>query len=268
MLRGRVGSGLWAAVLVVGSVKCLDGQAAQSVQAMAKDAHPAFEVAAIKRSDPDDKYHRFEIHGRRIVIENQTVRTMIEMSYGVHARQIVNAPSWMELERFDVEGVPDVEGQPNVTQFQEIVRKLLEERFGLKFHNAKQEMSRYVLTVAKGGPKMEATKRLPDALPNIRAGGDKTSHSLQMENVSTGDLAHQLQGQLDRPVVDETGLQGRYDLTMKWSRTDAAVAAEDADNTLPGLFTALQEQAGLKVEPSRGEVDVMVIERAEQPSAN
>src|SRR5215469_2687057 len=256
MLRGCVGRVLWVVVVVVGSVTCVDGQTAQSTEHMAKDAHPAFEVAAIKRSDPDDRTHRFEIHGHRIVIENQTVQTMIEMSYGVHARQIVNAPPWTESERFDIQGVPDVEGVPSVAQFQELVKKLLQERFGLKFHAEKRGMARYTLAVAKGGPKLEPTKGAPDALPNIRAGGNKTSHSLQMENVSMGDLAKQLQGELDRPVVDETGLKGRYDFTLKWLRADAPVAAEgDADAALPVLFTALQEQAGLKVEPSKGEVE-------------
>src|SRR5215469_6509172 len=220
MLRGCVGRVLWVVVVVVGSVTCVDGQTAQSTEHMAKDAHPAFEVAAIKRSDPDDRTHRFEIHGHRIVIENQTVQTMIEMSYGVHARQIVNAPPWTESERFDIQGVPDVEGVPSVAQFQELVKKLLQERFGLKFHAEKRGMARYTLAVSKG------------------------------------DLAKQLQGELDRPVVDETGLKGRYDFTLKWLRADAPVAAEgDADAALPVLFTALQEQAGLKVEPSKGEVE-------------
>jgi uncharacterized protein (TIGR03435 family) len=266
MVRGRVGGWLWAAVLVVGSVTCLEGQTTQSVQPLARDSHPSFEVATIKRSDPDDKTHRFEIHGRRIVIENQTVQTMIEMSYGVHARQIVNGPSWIETERFDAEGVPDGEVPPDVAQFQALVRSLLAERFGLKLHTEKREMGRYSLTVAKGGPKMEATKSVPGALPNIRANGNQTSHSLQMENVSMGDLAHQLQGALDRPVVDETGLKGRYDFTLKWLRADAPVAAEDADSALPELFTAIQEQAGLRVEPSKGEVDVLLIDKVERPS--
>ena len=81
-LRG-VSSGLWVAVLVVESVSCLGGQTIQTVQPMAKDAHPAFEMATIKQSDPADQKHRFEVHGHRIVVENQTVQTMIEMSYGV-----------------------------------------------------------------------------------------------------------------------------------------------------------------------------------------
>lgn len=272
MAGGRVVRGFCVGVLLAGAVLSLDGQTTETVQPMAKDAHPAFEVATIKQSDPDDTFHRFEIHGRRVVIENQTVKNMIQMSYGVHARQIMNAPSWMESERFDVQGVPDVEGQPNLVQFQEIVRKLLEDRFELKFHTEKRDMPRYVLAVAKGGPKMEPTKLPPDALPNERGTGDKTSRTLQMENVSMGELAHNLQGALDRPVVDETGLKGKYDFTLKWLRQDAPAGADadskDADSNLAPLFTAIQEELGLKIEPSKGEVDVLVIERVDRPEAN
>jgi uncharacterized protein (TIGR03435 family) len=259
---------LCAAVLLTSAaLRCFAGQATETVQPMAKEAHPSFEVATIKVSDPADQKHRFEIHGHRIILENQTVQTMIEMSYGVHARQIANAPSWAESQRFDVEGLPDVEGQPNVAQFQEMVRKLLEERFALKFHTDKREMPRYVLTVAKDGPKMEPTKSAPDALPNERGTGDSTSRTLQMENVSMGEVAHNLQGALDRPVVDETGLKGKYDFTLRWLREDAPVAA-DSDSNLPPLFTALQEQLGLKVEPSKGDVEMMVIDHVTQPSAD
>lgn len=254
-------------VLIVGGLRCLGGQTAEKAETMPKDAHPTFEVATIKVSDPADQSHRFEIHGRRFVIENQTVRTMIEMSYGVHRKQIVNAPSWVEDQRFDAEGLPDVGGQPSVVQFQEIVRKLLEERFGLKFHTEKREMSRYALTVAKDGPKLEPTKSVPDALPNERGTGDVTSRTLQMENVSMRDLAHNLQGELDRPVVDETGLKGKYDFTLKWLRQDAPAEAA-TDTSVPTFFTAIQEQLGLKVEPSQGQVEMMVIDHIGQPESN
>jgi uncharacterized protein (TIGR03435 family) len=86
-----------------------------------------------------------------------------------------------------------------------------------------------------------------------------------MEDVSMGELAHNLQGALDRPVVDETGLKEKYDFTLKWLRQDAPVSA-DADSNLSPLFTAIQEQLGLKVEPSKGEVDVLVIEKVAEPS--
>ena len=110
MLCVRTVRGLWMVVLAAGSLPCIEGQTIEKVQPMAQDAHPGFEVATIKLSDPADQKHRFEVHGHRILLENQTVQTMIEMSYGVHAKQIVNAPSWMESERLDVEGLPDVEG--------------------------------------------------------------------------------------------------------------------------------------------------------------
>ncbi|HZQ44721.1 MAG TPA: TIGR03435 family protein [Acidobacteriaceae bacterium] len=268
MLCRRAVPGFCAVVLIAGSLSWLDAQTIESVQPMASDAHPSFEVATIKQSDSTDQKHRFEIHGRRIVIENQTVNSMIRMSYGIHARQIVNAPSWTDSERFDVQGVPDVDGQPNMVQFHEIVRRLLEDRFGLKLHTEKREMARYTLTIAKGGPKMEATKGSPDALPDTRVTGNGTSRSMQMVNVSMADVARNLQRELDRPVVDETGLKGRYDFTVKWLRADAAPAADDPDSALPGIFTALQEEVGLKVEPSKGDVDVLVIEHVERPSSN
>ena len=269
MLRGRVVLGICAGVLLAGALRCVDGQTTATVQPMATGAHPSIEVATVKRSDPADQMHRFTTEGHRIFIENQTVKMMIQMSYGVHARQIVNAPPWIETERFDIQALPDVEGQPDVLQSKEMVRKLLAERFGLKFRTEKREMARYTLTVAKGGTKIEPTKGTPDGLPRVNGNGTRTSMSLQMRNVSMGDVAEELQGALDRPVVDETGLKGRYDFTLKWLRADAVpTAGDDADGALPGIFTALQEQAGLKVEPSKGDVDVLVIEHIERPEAN
>lgn len=269
MLRRWHTCGVCAIVLLASALPCLDGQTVQSVPPMASDAHPAIEVASVKRSDPADQAHRFTIEGHRILVENQTVNMMIQMSYGVHARQIVNAPPWIESERFDIQAIPDTAGQPDVLQFKEMVRKVLAERFGLKLRTEQQEMPRYTLTVAKGGPKMETSKGSPDGLPRINGNGTQTTMSLQMKNVSMGDVAQQLQGALDRPVVDQTGLKGKYDLSLNWLRADAApAAAEGADSALPGIFTALQEQAGLKVEPTKGEVDVLVVEHVERPAAN
>lgn len=255
-----------AAVLLVGSSGCLWGQVIEDVKPMAADAHPSFEVASVRRSDPSDQKHRFAIEGHRITLENQTVQTMIEMAYGVHARQIVNAPSWIGTERFDVVGIPDVEGEPNVVQFKEMVKKLLTERFGLKLRSEKKEMARYTLTVGKSGPKMAPTKSAPDALPEENGDGNRTTMTLRMTNVSMGELARNLQAALDRPVVDETGLKGKYDFVLNWARVDAVPV--DDDSSLAGLFTAIQEQLGLKLEPDKGEVQVLVVEGVERPDLN
>lgn len=262
MLCVRIVRGLCAGVLLAGAVLSVDGQATERVQPMARDAHPSFEVASIKLSDPTDTHHRFGIEGRRIIVRNQTVKGMIEVSYGVHARQIVNAPSWVETERFDVQGVPDAEGQPNIVQLQEMMQKLLASRFGLKMHTEKREMPRYTLAVAKGGPKLAPTKSGPDALANSNGSGDRDTMTYLMTDVSMPDLAQTLQVELDRPVVDETGLKGRYDLSLKWTRFNAPA---DADTSVPGFFTAIQEQLGLKMEPEKGEVDAMVIDQVKRP---
>ena len=243
------------------------GRQTEAVKRMARDAHPSFEVATIKQSEPDDQNRRFTVQGRGILIENQTVQTMLEMSYGVHARQIENAPPWLGTERFDVRGLPDVEGQPNVMQFQEMVRKLLAERFGLKLHTGKRDMPRYTLTRVKGGPKMELTKSAPDALQEINGSTTTGVTTYQMNNVTVDALAHNLQANLDRPVVDETGLKGKYDLTLKWAREDIPAEA-DTDPNVPRLFTAIQEQLGLKMEPSKGQVEVLVIDHIERPTQN
>ncbi len=263
--RGRVTSVFVVSMLgLTGS--WLRAQDIQKVQRMAPTAHPSFEVATVKRSDPDDKSHRFNIEGRRILVENQTVRSIMEVAFGVHPKQIVNLPAWADTRRFDVQGVPDQEGEPDVAQFREMLRKLLAERFGLQLHTEQREMDRYAMRIAKGGPKLERTKSAPDALPSINGTGTKTTTSLKITNVSMEDLAQELQDVRDRPIVDETGLKGRFDCTLSWTREDAPT--EDADNAPPGFFTAIQEQMGLKLEPSKGLVNVVVVDKLALPSAN
>ncbi len=123
----------------------------QEVATMAKDAHPAFEVATIKPSDPEDGSSGFHEEGRQLFVENETVESMMAIVYGLHPKQIVDAPDWCAKDHWDVKGVPDLAGQPNWPQYREMVRKLLEERFGLKFHRAKRDLSIFALTVSKGG---------------------------------------------------------------------------------------------------------------------
>ncbi len=263
--RGRVTTALVVSMLgLAGS--WLRAQDIQKVPRMAPTAHPSFEVATVKRSAPDDKSHRFNIEGRRILVENQTVGSIMEVAFGVHPKQILNLPTWADTQRFDVQGVPDQEGEPNVVQFREMLRKLLADRFGLQLHTEQREMDRYAMRIAKGGPKLERTKSAPDTLPSINGTGTKTTTSLKITNVSMEDLAQELQDVRDRPVVDETGLRGRFDCTLSWTRDDAPT--EDADNSVPGFFTAIQEQLGLKLEPSRGQVNVLVVDKLALPSAN
>jgi hypothetical protein len=135
----------------------INGVAQQSIismSPMAADAHPSFEVATIKPADPNQLKGNFRIGGHRIYIENQSVDSLLSVAYAIHQKQIVGGPAWLDTQRYDIVGQPDVEGVPNLHQIQEMLQELLESRFYLTFHREKRELSIYAITVAKGGPKL------------------------------------------------------------------------------------------------------------------
>jgi uncharacterized protein (TIGR03435 family) len=232
---------------------------------MAADAHPGFEVATIKPSDPEDRSSGFHLSGRRLFIENETMENLIAVAYAIHPKQIVDGPDWFRKDRWDIKGVPDVPGDPSWAQCREMLQKLLVERFGLKFHRAQRELSIYAVTVAKGGPKMAATKSDPDALRDQSGNNNGVEQTWRFTNNSMADFADGLQEFLDRPVVDETGLKGKFDFPLEWT-VDGAVNPDP--KAPPGLFTAVQEQLGLKIDATKGPAEVQVIEHVERPSAN
>jgi uncharacterized protein (TIGR03435 family) len=238
----------------------------QDVPRMAADAHPSFEVATIKPTDPSNTNEGFHISGHRIFIENETVNNLILFAFGMHREQIVDAPEWFATERYDIHGVPDADGQPSTRQMEEMVQKLLQDRFNIRFHHEKRELSVYAITVAKNGPRMSNSKSDPNALSDETGTGDG-HHGIRMRftNNSMSDLALELQFVMDRPVLDETGLTGRYDFVLDWARNE--VPTNDPD-TPPEIFTAIEEQLGLKLEPKKDSAEVMVIDHAARPSEN
>ena len=139
------------------------------------------------------------------------------------------------------------------------------ERFGLKLHHEQREIPVFALTVPKGGPKMTASKGDPNGMPDDSGGSDKGRQIRKYMNVSMADVAMMMQFHLDRPVVDQTGIKGRYDFRMQWTVDD--VQATDSDAPL-GLFTAIQEQIGLKLEPVKAPADVLVVDAVEKPGEN
>jgi uncharacterized protein (TIGR03435 family) len=180
----------------------------------------------------------------------------------------------MASEKYDLSGQPDLPGTPNLNQWKGMVQKLLADRFKLAFHRDKRELSVYTLTVARTGPKMTKNDSDPNGLPALFFRGLGV---LPARNANMADLAGLFQGAvLDRPVVDQTGLAGRFDFTLTWTPDETQFGGlgvkvpPPPDNAAapPGLFTAIQEQLGLKLDASKAQVDVMVIDRAEKPSDN
>jgi uncharacterized protein (TIGR03435 family) len=243
------------------------------VPPMAADAKPGIEVATVKPSKPDEQGRYITFRGREIVIVGFTLNGILQFAYKVQEKQILSGPDWMGTERFDVNVQPDQPGTPSLEQFRMVLQKLVADRYALKFHNDKKEMSAYVLTVGKDGPKM--TKSTDTAsLPAILHGPLGT---MRVANATMGDFARGLQSAvLDRPVVDHTGLDGKWNFLLKWTPDESQFAAlgvkvpppSDAADAPPPLFTAIQEQLDLKLDAQKTPVDVMVIDHVDHPSPN
>jgi uncharacterized protein (TIGR03435 family) len=249
-------------------------EAPKPIPPMAADAKPVFEVLTIKPSAPDEQGKLFTFRGGNFATINTTLVDLIKFAYNVQDKQVVNLPDWASGEKFDFNGKPDVPGMPNSDQLRDLVRKALADRFQLKFHDDKKEMSAYILSVAKGGEKM--TKAAPDAgpLPGLFFRGLGV---LTVTNATMEDFCHLMQSAvLDRPVVDQTELQGHYNFLLKWTPDESQFGGmgikvpppSDAADAPPPLYTAITEQIGLKLEAGKAPVQVLVIDHVDHPSAN
>jgi uncharacterized protein (TIGR03435 family) len=232
---------------------------------MAKDAHPAFEVATIKPSDPNSSSNGFHSTGRHISCDNETLDDMISLAYGVHEREIAGGPAWLKTSRYDVDGISNIDGEPNLQQMEEMYQKLLADRFKLTVHREEKNLPVYAIRMQKGPPSL--TKSLGD--PNgqsddtrIHGGAGRT---MRYTNTSMGDFALSLAYFLDKPVVDETGLTGRFDFVLSWTSDDTRTSNP---NDPPSVFTAIQEQLGLKLESTKASAGVLVVDNVSRPSEN
>ena len=243
---------------------------------MPADAKPKFEVATIKPGQPNQPGKNIGFRGREFRARNFNVYDLIGFAYGLHTKQVVGGPEWLDAQLFDISGVPDVEGQPSMAQMNMLMESLLTERFQLKFHYEKRELPVYAITV-KGAPKMDVSKASADAGSGF---GFRRLGDLRVRNMTMAEFAKWMQRSVtDRPVVDQTGLKDRYDFSLKWTPDDSQFAQfrstgavpqvnPDDANAPPSLYTAMQEQLGLKIEPTKAMDEVMVIDHVEKPSEN
>ena len=267
-----------AAVLGSRASQAQDGAGTQSAKMMAKDAHPVFEAATIKPSDPESRGAVGMVaQGRHIMYTNQSLKDLVLLAYGIQEKQLVDAPAWLGTEKYDIDGVPDIEGTPNWPQMLEMYRNLLVDRFSLKVHWGKRDLAVYALTPGKGGPKIDKSQGDPN-------GGSSTRITrltpqlitLEVTNASMADFMREMQMILDKPMVDQTGLAGRFDFTLQWAPDESQLSVfgihtsppADSPNAQPGFFTAIQEQLGLRAEAVKAPADMLVIDKVEKPSAN
>jgi uncharacterized protein (TIGR03435 family) len=245
------------------------------VPLMDPKADPSWEVATIKPSQPDAKGKGFGGPPRHFQTFNTTLNDLIFFAYGLNAKQLEGGADWRESEKFDITtGEPSVPGQPDPEQMKSMMKKLLAERFGLKFHMVKKDMTAYVISVAKGGPKLTASTADP------RSGGGfgfpGKLGNLIFRNLTMDSFASWMQGGVfDRPCVNHTGLEGRFDGTLKWTPDETQFAIfgfkptpDESADAPPPITTAMEQQLGLKLTTEKTAVDVMVIDHMDKPGDN
>jgi uncharacterized protein (TIGR03435 family) len=245
----------WKTVLVL-VVSLLGVSAGMGQTTSDTPRKPAFEVASVRMSPPDHGPTSLSPPGAStFVMTNAPLKILIQLAYEVDANKIVGKPEWFGTE-YDISA--KAEGGVGLTykQLQAPLQQLLAERLHLAMHRETREVEGYALVVAKGGPKL-----------TVSNGGSATPTmartELKMQNMPLSVFTVLLGKPANRPVVDKTGLTGNYDVDLKFAPPDST------DSQLPSFFTALQEQLGLKLEPQKIPVEMLVIDHVEKvPTEN
>lgn len=256
----------------------------------------AFEVASIRPAAPDAR--GMFIHpgpGDGVTITNMTLKEIIVLAWRVQPFQISGGPAWLDSVHYDVVAKPAA--KPQQTEIPLMLQSLLEDRFQLMLHHETKELPIYALVVARKDGKLgsrltkskEGSCTPPDASkpppllkpgerPTLGCGGSMMGPGgVTAVSVPIANLVPGLSRLLGRTVVDKTGLPGNFDINLEWTPDDSqssqflppdAPRPAPSNAAGPSIFTALQEQLGLKLESQKGPVDVLIIERAEKPSEN
>jgi uncharacterized protein (TIGR03435 family) len=222
-----------------------------------------FDAASVRPSAPDDaRGSTFEFPPGGLKVTNGTLMGIIESAFEVRDFQILGAPGWANSDRFDIvarSAAADTSLEISATRRK--LQTLLSQRFQLKAHRETRDLPIYVLAVGKGGLKLREAKTSGAPAGIQRACGQMTGTGTSMANL-TGYLSREL----GRPVQDRTELSARYDFHVDWTPDSGPCPGSATDG--PSLFTALQEQLGLKLESAKGPVEVIVIDSVEKPDDN
>jgi uncharacterized protein (TIGR03435 family) len=223
------------------------------VQAQPQEA-PQFEVVSIKRSAHGARGPTFyNPTPARFELSSITAKSLIGYAYDVREFQVSGGPSWLDSDEYDIVAKPqgDIRGERILA----MTRNLLRDRFQLNLHRESKELSVLELVTAKGGAKLN-----PSVAEGLEVRGGEGR--FMARKITMRMMAAQLAGRvLGRPVLDRTGIAGEFDVDLEWT-------PDESSDTGPSIFTALQEQLGLRLQSARGPVEMLVIDHVERPSEN
>jgi uncharacterized protein (TIGR03435 family) len=236
-----------------------------------------FEVATIKPVESTAKSPRYiTMQGpHRFIEKDYTLKLLIAAAYDLNARTISGGPAWVETDHFDITAVTGGDVQPTHAEQMSMLRSLLADRFQLAFHREPREFSIYSLELAnpKSRSRLKPSTVPADQAPSLISMVYPQKVVLPARNATMGDFASLLQRAiLDRPVVDHTRLAGHFDFDLEWAPDDSQFGGDvkpaSDDSPSASFFTAVQEQLGLKLVATKGPVSALVIDKADEPSAN
>jgi bla regulator protein blaR1 len=244
----------------------------------------AFEVASIKPSRPDDSGSVIQTTGGEgLIVTNASVRSLITFAYEIRDLQLSGGPGWLGTDRFNItaktapddaafgatkpDSMTDAQRKTYTDRVRERLRTLLAERFGLVVHHEPKDVAVLLLTVSKTGPRMKAAAHEAGARQGMRGTGrgHTQGYAVTMER-----LAIYLETVVGRPVLDRTAITGEFDWTLDWVPDSPASGGDNSATPQigPTIFTAIQEQLGLKLEPGKAPIDSLVIDRMIHPTEN
>jgi len=249
-------------------------QQSPAASAPTQQESPAFEVASVKPTDPNHLGSTFNFAPTVLQISGGTLRRIMEMAYDLRTFQILSGPKWLDTDRYDISAnaptLKDLSQEQRHTEMRRRLQTLLADRFQLKVHPEARELPEYALVVTKGGSRLKVPEPgQGDGISLDRCGVMKGTRT------TMSNLAMVLSMQLARPIFDKTELTGRYDFEMNYAPDGGCGSRQPDSGTTavavpdsPSLFTAIQEQLGLKLESTKGPVEVIVIDRVEKPEPN
>jgi uncharacterized protein (TIGR03435 family) len=234
-----------------------------------------FDVISIHQNNTaaDGHHHIYnnpsDSHFRTV---NLSLKDLLQFAYDLPKSQILGAPPWLDSTMFDIEAKsgPSIDAELQALpsdqarrRKQLMVQALLADRFKLVAHQETRQLPVYALVVAKGGPKFN-----PSTINGTTISTGRTRLHVAGSDDTIAILARELAQVLGRVVLNNTGLSARYDLTLQWTPDDALTNGASDPNLPPGIFTAIREQLGLKLDSTKGPVPVLVLDHVETPSAN
>lgn len=231
----------------------------------------AFEIASVKPNNSrtsDSSSKTFRGPQRSIRDINVTLQSLILQAYDLRAFQLVGGPAWTDQAKFDVEAKAPAIPDPDLHA---MMRSLLEERFQLKVHRETRALSVFLLSVTKGGSKLRSSSVGPPGGPiSTRTNAGSAGGEIVAKGAGIDLLAVALASEVGRPVIDKTGLTGRFDINLEWSPSASGNASPESGRLGPpsAVFTAIREQLGLNLEPGTAAVEMLVIDDARNPFNN